>query len=460
MQKNQHESPACTSRWATGCTDLSIIMPPDPVLQQKCISLRANVAWTVCGNVVYAFAQWGMLASISKLGSPYMVGQFALGLAVAAPVYMFTNMQLRNVQATDARGDYSFGDYFGLRLLASLVGLCIIGVLASFSSRNIYTELVVAAVGASKCFEALSDVIYGFCQKHERMKYVAISLMSKGIGSVAALVVALRISHSILLASCAMALTWLLVFLIVDLQWARRLFSDEPPRARGWFPVWRQGSVAGLCILAFPMGLQTMMASLTVNIPRYIVDHDLGTGMLGIYAAMAYFIVAGHTVIAAVGNSVQARLARAWYRSLPEFRNLVVRCAVFAFAVGLLATLIAIVAGKPILSTFYRPAYAAYPGVFQLLMFSAGFYYIGSILNAAVAVVRYFWIYTLAYVLVPIVALATAWFLIPIFGLIGAALATLGFCIANAAIPAGVLVVAYRDAHRTRLVESLAREAA
>jgi len=428
-----------------------------PIFPPERISLRANVAWTTCGNVVYAMSQWAMLASIAKLGSPYMVGQFALGLAVAAPVYMFTNLQLRSIQATDARGDFIFADYFGLRLICCLAGLSAIGIIGLFGSGTRETMLVVAMVGLAKYFESMSDAIYGFCQKYERMKFIAVSLMVKGIGSVTALALVLRITRSIVLATSAMAAVWFLLFALLDLRWAAQLLRSEPPTARRWLPRWKQGTVIKLCILAFPMGLQMMLASLTVNIPRYIVAHDLGTEMLGIYAAMAYFIAAGQTVISAVGNSVQARLSRSWYTSIPEFRNLVLRCSGFAFSVGVLATLIAATAGKSILSTFYRPEYATHIGVFELLMFSAGFFYVGSILSAALAVVRWFWIYTLSYIGVPIVALIAAWFLVPAFGLFGAALATLGYCVGHALVPAAVLGAAGRVAHRNRSEQRLGR---
>src|ERR671931_288612 len=56
------------------------------------LSLRANFAWTVLGNVVYSGCQGGMLIVLAKLGSASMVGQFALGLAVATPVIMFPNL--------------------------------------------------------------------------------------------------------------------------------------------------------------------------------------------------------------------------------------------------------------------------------------------------------------------------------------------------------------------------------
>ena len=86
-------------------------------------SLRANFSWTFVGNVIYAACQWAMLVVLAKLGSPEIVGQFALGLAITAPVIMLTNLQLRAVQATDAKRAYSFGDYLGLRLAVTPLAL-------------------------------------------------------------------------------------------------------------------------------------------------------------------------------------------------------------------------------------------------------------------------------------------------------------------------------------------------
>ncbi len=63
-----------------------------------------------------------------------MVGQFALGLAIAAPVVMFTNLQLRGVLATDARNEYRFGDYLALRLCATLLAMLTIGGLVQLAA--------------------------------------------------------------------------------------------------------------------------------------------------------------------------------------------------------------------------------------------------------------------------------------------------------------------------------------
>jgi hypothetical protein len=43
------------------------------------LSLRLNFSWTMVGNFVYAGCQWGMLMVLAKLGTPEIVGTFALG---------------------------------------------------------------------------------------------------------------------------------------------------------------------------------------------------------------------------------------------------------------------------------------------------------------------------------------------------------------------------------------------
>ena len=94
-------------------------------------SLRRNFSWTFLGNAVFAACLWGILAVLTKLGSPDVVGRFALGSAIATPAIMFANLQLRVVLATDASQTHEFRDYLGVRLVmlpaALLLVLVILG---------------------------------------------------------------------------------------------------------------------------------------------------------------------------------------------------------------------------------------------------------------------------------------------------------------------------------------------
>src|SRR5580704_16494759 len=67
------------------------------------LSLRANFSWTFFGNSIYSACQWGAVVALAKLSSPVIVGQYALGVAIAMPVMSLTSLQLRPVIASDVR---------------------------------------------------------------------------------------------------------------------------------------------------------------------------------------------------------------------------------------------------------------------------------------------------------------------------------------------------------------------
>src|SRR5436305_1160496 len=107
-------------------------------------SLSANFLWSLAGTLVFAGCQWGMLVALTKLGDAEMVGQFALALAITAPVFMFTNLQLRGIQATDARREYAFGDYLSLRLAMTALGLTVVTGFALLTGYTLATAAVIA----------------------------------------------------------------------------------------------------------------------------------------------------------------------------------------------------------------------------------------------------------------------------------------------------------------------------
>ena len=75
-----------------------------------------------------------MLVVLAKFGSPEMVGNFALALAVTAPVFMLTNLQLRAIQAIDVKDQYVYGDYLALRLFGTALALTVILAMVLFSA--------------------------------------------------------------------------------------------------------------------------------------------------------------------------------------------------------------------------------------------------------------------------------------------------------------------------------------
>lgn len=241
----------------------------DKVFPKK-LSLRINISWTLFGNAVYAGCQWAMLVILAKLVSPALVGRFALGLAVTAPLIAFANLQLRLVQATDATSQYLFSDYLALRLIA-LAGVLIIAVSIAFGCYSPAVGFVIIAIALAKTFESISDVFYGLLQQHERMDLISISKTIKGILSLIALGLAVYITHSILWGTIALAATWAIVLLAVDIRYGSRVLSSECANF-SLRPRWRMETIRRLAMLALPLGFAGLLNSMQPNVPHYFVE--------------------------------------------------------------------------------------------------------------------------------------------------------------------------------------------
>src|SRR2546422_3404549 len=138
------------------------------------LSLRLTFSWTLAGNLLYAACQWGMLVALAKLTSPEEVGCFALGLAVTAPIFMLCGLQLRAVEATDARREVPFADYVAVRLAGTSLALATAVAIAIWGRFPLASRVAIAGIAVAKSIESFSDVLYGLFQQHERMDRIAV----------------------------------------------------------------------------------------------------------------------------------------------------------------------------------------------------------------------------------------------------------------------------------------------
>jgi O-antigen/teichoic acid export membrane protein len=387
-------------------------------------SVGGNFAWTLTAGLVYALAQWGVLVACARLGTMELLGEFALGLAITAPVMLLARMNLRTLQATDARGAYGFEHYLGLMVLNVLGGVllcCAIALVAGYSAR---ASLVIALLALAKGFEALSEVFYGALQKAERMGLIARSLIVKSVLSVVFVALALRLTGSAAAAAAALGLSWAVVLFLFDAPAYRREFGGGWPWGRLWRTPWRDEGVRlkSLLGLASALGITALLGSLRPNVPRYLLEANFGQAELGRYAALAYFTALGGRVVHALGQAVSPRLGR--YHAAGDQRRYGRALAGFAggaVLVGVCAIAGAVLFGRWALTLFYGAAYARNLELFIWLMAAAALEYVCVSLQTGLTAARELKAQALMLTAsVVVVALGCAWW-VPSRGPIGAA---------------------------------------
>jgi O-antigen/teichoic acid export membrane protein len=416
---------AANPRIAEPVADVVVLSAP-VIVPAGGLALTDNFLWTLAGNVMLAGCQWGVLIVIAKLGNPSMVGDFALALALTAPIMLLTSQGLRALLATDSRQQIRFQEYLGYRLATSLLGFLAICCFLKASNQ----PLLVIIVGASKALDTVSDIIYGLFQAHDRLDRSAISMTAKGILSLA-LVAVLMMTGSILWAVSGMAFASLIVLLSYDVPVAvgflRSANGGIGQALKLVRPSFTKKSFRKLAILGFPLGIAAFLNSLSTNMPRYSLEHYAGAAVLGIFAANSYLVAAGNTLVNALAQSSVAQLARSHVnRQKMRFSSLLYKQVAFAAVLGLGGVMVSVIWGPSILRLLYKPEYAKFSNVFVLSMIAAGLSYIAAFGGTALTAVRSITVQPFILGATTVVTQIMCWLWIPQHGIVGAAWALVG----------------------------------
>jgi O-antigen/teichoic acid export membrane protein len=389
--------------------------------EKRLPSLTSNFMWTLGGNVIYNATQWGMLSILAKRGSPATVGVFALGLAVSAPVFMFCNLQLRSVQATDAQTRYQFADFFVLRSLCTLAALLLIGGISAVAGYRGEVLVVVIALSVAKAFESWSDVLAGLLQRHERLDLAARAVTVRGLVSLAVFASVFAATRKLSAACIALALTWAAVVCLYDMALARGVLE----LGDGFF----SASAARMWELlkkSLPLGIVMALVSLNANLPRYLIVHGLGAAQLGIFASLAYLLTAVNLLSLALGQAASARMATMFaLGELERFREVLTKLAGFGVAIGVVACAIALGFGETLLKVLYGASYSSHQGLLLIFSVTAGISTIATFMGFAATSAQSFRAQVPVIAAMTITTLAGSWLLIPLLGLNGAGIALL-----------------------------------
>lgn len=376
--------------------------------------LRRGVSVFLSGNVVYIGTQFLMLVGLARLTDTATVGLYALALALTAPIFTFASLKLREVHISDATGLNRTTEYYALRALTSVLALAASVALATALAPS--STDVVMAVSAFKAVEAQLDVVFGTLQRAERLRAVAYLQGLRGVLGLALFIAALALGAPLWAAVLVMTLATG-VALLTSLVVVRRM--GHPIR---WSASWTR--LASLARKSVPLGVSVALASLAAAVPRFALEGYRDTGQVGVFAALAYFLLVPATVVTAISEVAMPRLADLAARGeghgfMSQLRTLVLAGA----AVGAASTIGALLLGRFVLDVLFGPAYAEAWPVMVVLFIGATLQYATLYIGTSAQALQLFSVQA-PISLVSLVALVVASVaLVPPFGLMGAAVA-------------------------------------
>lgn len=385
-------------------------------------SLRINISWSVLGSVVHGMSQFGLLVALAKLGSPDMVGQFALGLAVVTPIFALLSLRLRTLQITDAKQDYDLRDYLGLRLATSVLALAVVAVIALRFDFEMC--LLILALGASQAVESIRDVFQGQCQQAERMDKIACSRILQAPLTLLSISAGVLLTGSVACGVVCTIFARTAVLALYDIPTGASILSRKVSATI--LPRFQPDLMVRLSWLALPVGLVAAAASLTLNLPRYFVAHYCDLAHVGLLAAIAYAVFPFRLLMDATQQSATPRVARHFAQGqMLQLRGLIRKYFALAGTCGAAGIFAVLVLGRPTLAALFGQEYAHYHSVFAWFMVAVAIRFVGRPNLCIIRATRNFWrLFALRIVELAFAAMCCS-MLIPRSGVLGASHAVL-----------------------------------
>jgi O-antigen/teichoic acid export membrane protein len=300
---------------------------------------------------------------------------------------MFSTLNLRAILVTDARQSHGFTDYLALRATTSVCAVILIAGFAFAAGYRSELLVVTVLIGMGQAVESLSDICYGLLQRRERMKSIALSMMSRGLLSALALGVTYYLTSSIVWASAGLMLARGSVLLMYDYRKARVLepgfhCAAEPSTT---------SSMLKLIRLSLPLGIVLMLNSFTTNAPRYVIERYLGVRDVGVFAVLASFMMVGLMITNALGQATTPRLARDFASGdLYSFRSLLLKLLALGAVVGVAGVVTAFGAGRWFLGALFGSAYVQYESLLVGMLTAGILLYLAGLLGYGLTAARSF----------------------------------------------------------------------
>lgn len=311
--------------------------------------------WNTVGNFSYLIVQWFLTYLTTRLAGYTAAGIFSLATSVCGTFYSIAQYTMRSYQVSDIKSRYSDADYLVSRVLTSAFATSACLLLVSARGYSLEVSLCIMVYMLFKVTEAFSDVCQGFLQKAMRMDYIGKAYLIKSGIELLVFSAALKLSGNLTIAIIALAVSSASVLLTYERSVTAIFF------VRG-SAILRQ--VLSLLRDCFPLAVFGLMLTAIGQLPRFYLEAQLGTEMLGYYATVAIPI----TVIQVAANYIFVPLTTPmalYYEQgkFDAFVRLFVKVSLIVAAIALLALAAYALFGEQFLLLLFGKSILPYVGL-------------------------------------------------------------------------------------------------
>ena len=343
---------------------------------------RRSTLFNAAANVLDAAQSMLLFIAVTRICSAAEGGVFSISMAVAYQMVVIGRYGMRDFQATDIHGDFTFSTYFLSRIVTTLFMCTFIAGYIVFNGYSLEKASIMIAVCLYKAVDVWEDVYHGYYQRNGRLDGAALSQTIRCGSSIALYITILLITKDLFLSTCISALYAMLVFVLLNK--ALRTAFSAPAFLHGQW-----AAVRKLLISCAPLGLCAALALFAINYPKYAIDSYLNDLSQTYYGALSMPVFAANLFSISIYRPILLHMARHWHSAQqPKLKQMIRRQLLFIAAITALSLILGYLWGIPVLSFVYGIDLKEYRPALLILLAGGGMAAISGFMTSVISVMR------------------------------------------------------------------------
>lgn len=342
------------------------------------LTRQKDYFWNTIGVFLQNAISPLLLVVITRINGIEDSGLFSFAFSLAILFWAISMWGGRTYQVSDVKREFSTHSYIYVRIILGafvLIASVLFCLLNGYDSDKF--ALIVSLV-VIKILESFSDALYGIMQIHKKLYVAGKSLVYKAILSIAVFLLVDVQTGSILLGSIGMIIANAVILVLYDIRKVNiqekisieKIFKSKAILSESTELIKRCAPVFGM----------TLLAMLSLNIPRYFLDvyHAVEIGIFGIIAMPVTLIV---LVVSFILQPNVLRLATLLKdKKIKEFSHIVTKLIAATSLIGIFILGVTLLIGVEVLGFVFSIDFQAYKHTLLIIV-------LGAIVNALLAII-------------------------------------------------------------------------
>ncbi len=381
-------------------------------------SSKKDFIFNMYGSMIMSFVSVFLLVIVSRVLGESEAGVFSLAYSTAQMFYALAVFEVRNIQVTDEKKEFSFSDCFAFRIITVLIMLTAATAFCLISGFETSKIIIIMLLCVYMVLLAMSELFQGNIHKHGYLYISGFSLGTSVLLAAAAFITTVIISRRLVVAIIPMIAVMLLWILLFD-----RSVSSHFEKVSLNFDIKK---IKKLFLYTAPLIASVFINQYSINCPKYAIDRyltNIDQSHYG-YLVMPAFCI--NLLSMFVFRPQILTLSKRWkYADFKGFNRLSTLLFGWVALAAVLVLAGGFVLGIPALEVLYGTQLDGYRIWLMILLMGGGFSAASSLCCVIVAITRKQNLAIFAYVISAAVALFLPNLLVKNIGFAGAPIAYL-----------------------------------